>query len=593
MLKAHGLRYVRNGQEILANVEVTVEPGESLAVTGPSGSGKTTLLSLLSGLAAPTAGEVYIDGQPLTKFAGPALGVAVVLQGYGLVSLLSATENIEIALGAAGRPAVQASETARSVLARLGLEAHADQLIEELSGGQQQRTAVARALALAPRLLIADEPTAELDPAARAVALGAMFEVAATGGSLILATHDPEVAARCDRVLELKAGRMTSQRDQPRAPGDSTARDSTARDSTARDSTARDSAAGDSTAGDSTAGDSTTRDSTAGDSTAGREGQSDPPASPAARSAAGWHQPAHALPDPLTAEQEIAELAGPDSQNAPPGWSLHPPPQPPLNPRDIPATPHGDPPAPPARSLHPPAQPPLNPGSVPATPHGDPPAAPGWSLQEPPQPPLNPRDAPATPHGDPPAAPGWSLELAAQPPPDSGDRLAEPAYPPPGRLSPSAVPPGLHPQPAPPAARPARAEHERQPSPALPPLRQRGAMLRDYLEGVRRRGRGAARSDVGQRAGLARPAGPPRAGGASPDEQELIRMAREDLAGFADLGLRLLELHQRMDLAPGPDSPNNAPDIVPRCLSCMWRWPCPTFLTLAEILDREPRLGPP
>jgi putative ABC transport system ATP-binding protein len=203
MLKARGLGYVRSGQQILGGVDVTVEAGESLAVTGPSGSGKTSLLAILSGLAAPTAGEVYIDGALLTSFAGPSLGVSVVLQGYGLVSLLTAAENIEIALRAAGRPPARAAQAARAALEQLGLAAHADQLIEELSGGQQQRTAVARALALEPRLLIADEPTAELDPAARAVALARMFAVAADGGALVLATHDPEVADRCDRVLDL------------------------------------------------------------------------------------------------------------------------------------------------------------------------------------------------------------------------------------------------------------------------------------------------------------------------------------------------------------------------------------------------------
>jgi putative ABC transport system ATP-binding protein len=205
MLEAHGLRYVRDGQLILTGVDVSVEPGQSLAVTGPSGSGKTSLLALISGLTAPTAGEIYIDGTLLTGFAAPASGVAVVLQGYGLVSLLTAAENIEVALRATGRPARTAGVAALAALAQLGLEAHADQLVEELSGGQQQRTAVARALALEPRLLIADEPTAELDPAARAVALARMFDVPARGGSLILATHDPEVAERCDRVLDLRA----------------------------------------------------------------------------------------------------------------------------------------------------------------------------------------------------------------------------------------------------------------------------------------------------------------------------------------------------------------------------------------------------
>ena len=200
MLEARGLRYIRDGQLILAGLDVTVGPGESLAVPGPSGSGKTSLLAILSGLTAPTAGEVLIDGTRLTGFAGPARGVAVVLQGYGLVSLLTAAENIEVALRAVGRPPA----AARAALADVGLEGHADQLVEELSGGQQQRVAVARALALTPRLLIVDEPTAELDPASRAVVLARIFGVTAHGGALVMATHDPEVAERCDRILDLR-----------------------------------------------------------------------------------------------------------------------------------------------------------------------------------------------------------------------------------------------------------------------------------------------------------------------------------------------------------------------------------------------------
>ncbi len=206
MLKAHGLSYVRDGQLILSDVDVAVESGASLAITGPSGSGKSSLLALVSGLTAATAGQVYIEGTLLTGFAGPATGVAVVLQGYGLVSLLTAAENIEVALRAAGRPARTAGSAARAALDQLGLAAHADQLVDELSGGQQQRTAVARALALEPRLLIADEPTAELDQAARAIALARMFDVPARGGSLVLATHDSEVAERCDQILDLADG---------------------------------------------------------------------------------------------------------------------------------------------------------------------------------------------------------------------------------------------------------------------------------------------------------------------------------------------------------------------------------------------------
>jgi putative ABC transport system ATP-binding protein len=204
VLEARGIRYVRDGQLILAGIDLTVAPGESLAITGPSGSGKTSLLAIISGLTAPSGGEVYIDGTRLTGFAGPSADVALVLQGYGLVALLTAAENIEVALRAAGVPAHAAQAAARSALDQLALGSHADQVVEELSGGQQQRVAVARALALRPRLLIADEPTAELDPAARAGVLARIFDVAALGGSLVVATHDPEVADRCDRTLDLR-----------------------------------------------------------------------------------------------------------------------------------------------------------------------------------------------------------------------------------------------------------------------------------------------------------------------------------------------------------------------------------------------------
>jgi putative ABC transport system ATP-binding protein len=579
MLKAHGLRYVRNGQEILAHVEVTIEPGESLAVTGPSGSGKTTLLSLLSGLAAPTAGEVYIDGQPLTKFAGPALGVAVVLQGYGLVSLLTAAENIEIALGAAGRPAAQATATARSVLARLGLEAHADQLIEELSGGQQQRTAVARALALEPRLLIADEPTAELDPAARAVALGAMFDIAAGGGSLILATHDPEVAARCDRVLDLKAGRMQAQQ----GPRPSRSRPGFPQP----------------------------------DQPAAEPPDLLPPGSDPHQPEPGPYPRQVLSPDPgqaLVPEPALGHAFEPEPEPGPalvpePGPAFQPGPGRAFRPEPGPAFQPDPGPGPVAPPDHGPPQtlgPDPEPGQAnqpsPAGPPATAPSGLGYGAAGPPatapsglgygaagQP--GQLDAPGSAEAK--RSSGWRKPAHALPEPvPATQEIAALAGPesqnaPPGRLSPSAIPPGLQPHPAP--APPVRAAHERRPSPVLPPLPQRGAMLRDYLEGVRRRGRHAAlpTGARGQPASPAARADLLPADGARPDDQELLRMAREDLVGFADLGLRLLELHQRMDLAPATGDPA---EIVPRCLSCMWRWPCPTFLTLAEILDRRPGL---
>jgi putative ABC transport system ATP-binding protein len=205
MLAAHELSYRRDGQQILTGIGLSVAAGQSLAVTGPSGSGKTSLLAILAGLIAPTAGIVRIDGKPVTRFTRPADGVSVVLQGYGLVALLTAAENVEVALWAAGCPPAAARSESRAALKRLGLLPQAEQLVHQLSGGQQQRTAVARALALKPRLLIADEPTAELDPDARAVTLDQLFATVQDGAAMVLATHDPEVSDRCDLLLDLSS----------------------------------------------------------------------------------------------------------------------------------------------------------------------------------------------------------------------------------------------------------------------------------------------------------------------------------------------------------------------------------------------------
>jgi putative ABC transport system ATP-binding protein len=201
LLEARQVSYRLDGQQVLPELDLSLAPGERLAVVGPSGSGKTTLLSILGGLLAPSTGQVLLDGAPLSGPPRPGDRVAFVLQGYGLVSLLTAAENVEVALRAGGAPAATAVERADQALTRLGLAPHADQLVDELSGGQQQRTAVARALALAPRLLLADEPTAELDPVSRAVVLEALLS---SGAAVVMATHDPDVAERCDRSLQLR-----------------------------------------------------------------------------------------------------------------------------------------------------------------------------------------------------------------------------------------------------------------------------------------------------------------------------------------------------------------------------------------------------
>ena len=205
LIRAHGVGYARRGQVILDDVDLTVGVGERLALVGPSGSGKTTLLALLAGLSTPDTGHVT---------AGPATcgdartGTALVLQGYGLLALLTAAENIEVALRAAGHRPAAAIDRAARLLADLDLEAQAGTLVGELSGGQQQRVAVARALALDPVLMLADEPTAEQDPAHREVVVERLLFRDHPGGGLVLATHDATIAARCDRVVQLHAGRI-------------------------------------------------------------------------------------------------------------------------------------------------------------------------------------------------------------------------------------------------------------------------------------------------------------------------------------------------------------------------------------------------
>lgn len=202
-LTARGLSFAAGSRTVLDDVGLDVEPGERVALVGPSGSGKTTLLALLGGLARPSAGSVLLDGREPERSE-----VAVVLQGYGLLPLLTATENVEVTLRAAGVRPVVARERAARALAELAVGEVGDHLVDELSGGHQQRVAVARALALGPRLVLADEPTAEQDAGHRALVLDALLGAAREAVTVVLATHDLESARRCDRTIEMTGGRL-------------------------------------------------------------------------------------------------------------------------------------------------------------------------------------------------------------------------------------------------------------------------------------------------------------------------------------------------------------------------------------------------
>ena len=211
VLAARGLSRRINGRAILTDVSVDIYAGERVAVVGPSGSGKTTLLALLAGLVPPTTGDVIRDIPASAPDPPRRSDVAIVLQGYGLIGLLTAAENVEIALRASGRRPAEAMEVAADILGQLGLGRFAMHLVDELSGGQRQRVAVARALALAPWVLLADEPTAEQDADNEELLLERLLPPpAADGRAVVVATHDPDVAARCDRTIELTDGRLAT-----------------------------------------------------------------------------------------------------------------------------------------------------------------------------------------------------------------------------------------------------------------------------------------------------------------------------------------------------------------------------------------------
>ncbi|MGZ6814565.1 MAG: ABC transporter ATP-binding protein [Nocardioidaceae bacterium] len=197
---------------LLDDVSVEAQPGRMLAVTGSSGSGKTTLLSVLGGLVAPTAGTVTYDGGPPGTPGGePRSGIALVLQTYGLVPSLIAEENVSIALRARGLAPAAATGRAVEALDRLGVGDLAERMVFELSGGQLQRVAVARALAVTPDVLLADEPTSELDEANRDLVVAELRAEAERGAVVVVATHDPEVADLCDDELHLVEGRVAGQ----------------------------------------------------------------------------------------------------------------------------------------------------------------------------------------------------------------------------------------------------------------------------------------------------------------------------------------------------------------------------------------------
>jgi lipoprotein-releasing system ATP-binding protein len=200
---------------VLDGVDLQVASGESVAVIGQSGVGKSTLLHLVGGLDRPSAGEVLVDGRALQAMDDAARAefrnthVGFVFQFHHLLREFSALENVAMPLLVGGLKPRDASERARAILTEVGLERRMDHNPAQLSGGEQQRVAVARALVTRPRIVLADEPSGNLDPATGGRLHDLFFEVSQQhGAAMILVTHSAELAARADRVLRLEEGQL-------------------------------------------------------------------------------------------------------------------------------------------------------------------------------------------------------------------------------------------------------------------------------------------------------------------------------------------------------------------------------------------------
>ena len=217
MIEVSGLgKTVDNGGEaltILQDISFSVMPGETVAIVGASGSGKSTLLGLLAGLDSPTAGEVRLDRESLNgldedqraKLRGRLLGF--VFQSFQLLPSLTARENVMLPLELAGT--ASAANAARDWLTRVGLAHRLKHYPKHLSGGEQQRVALARAFAPNPQLVLADEPTGNLDAATGQQIIDLMFDLnAKQGTTLLLVTHDEAIAARCGRILRIQSGQL-------------------------------------------------------------------------------------------------------------------------------------------------------------------------------------------------------------------------------------------------------------------------------------------------------------------------------------------------------------------------------------------------
>ena len=210
--------YRQGGEEIRAldHVSFWVDEGEFVAIIGQSGSGKSTLMNLLGCLDAPTSGSYFLDGQDVSQLGEAELSrirnreIGFVFQGFNLIPSLDAAENVELPLLYRGIPRAERRQLSRRALQSVGLENRLHHLPSQMSGGQQQRVAVARAIAASPPVLLADEPTGNLDSRSDAGVMGILRRLNGQGKTVVLITHDPGIAGQAGRTVTIQDGRIVS-----------------------------------------------------------------------------------------------------------------------------------------------------------------------------------------------------------------------------------------------------------------------------------------------------------------------------------------------------------------------------------------------
>jgi putative ABC transport system ATP-binding protein len=209
-------RYRMGNHDVMAVAGISLEitRGEAVALVGPSGSGKSTLLNLLGGLDRPTGGEIWVDGENIARASARSLvehrkrRVGFIFQQFNLLAHRTALENVEIPLVLAGQPTAERRARARELLERVGLSAREGHRPSQLSGGEQQRVAIARALSMRPQILLADEPTGNLDSATGDSIMRLLLDLNQSGLTLIIVTHDMTVASHAHRIVRLRDGHI-------------------------------------------------------------------------------------------------------------------------------------------------------------------------------------------------------------------------------------------------------------------------------------------------------------------------------------------------------------------------------------------------